>query len=83
MSFLSNKCVTGGSSQHLFSSGDGAHERRCGKTAGPTLKSVVIDVSDCSDALAEVRIEGVVATQNSGFLHHPLKTATGSTTVDM
>lgn len=66
-----------------FSSADGAHEHRCEEMAGPTLKSVVIYVSYCGDALAKVRIEGVVAAQNSIFLHHALKTTTGSTTVDI
>lgn len=39
----------------------------------PTLISVVVYVSDCSDALSEVSIEGVVTSQNTFLLHHPLK----------
>lgn len=65
-----------------FPSADGAHEHRREEKAAPTLKPVVIYVSYGSDALAKVRVEGVVAAQNSVFLHHPLKTTTGSTTVD-
>lgn len=38
-----------------------------------TLISVVVYVSDCSDALSEVSIESVVTSQNTFFLHHPLK----------
>lgn len=47
---------------------------------GLTLISVVVYVSDCSDALSEVSIESVVTSQNTFFLHHPLKkTAVGVT----
>lgn len=65
-----------------FSSADGVQEHRWEEMDGPTLKSVVVYVSYCSDALAKVSIEGVVAAQNCTFLHHPLKTKTGSPTVD-
>lgn len=72
-SFCSNKCVTGGSNQQRFQLLMERVNIGCEETAAPTLKAVVIDVSYCGDALAKVRVEGVVAAQNSAFLHHPLR----------
>lgn len=42
-----------------------------------TWISVIIYVSDCSDAFSKMCIESIVTTQNTFLLHHPLKTTAG------
>lgn len=48
-----------------------------------TLISIIIYVSDRSNAFSKVCIESIVTTQHSLLLHHPLNTETGEITVDI
>ena len=47
----------------------------CGNLFRLTLISIVVYVSDGSNAFSKVCIEGIVTAQNTVLLHHPLKTA--------